>query len=228
MWRIVCINRDDRPERWQAVCASYTKHIASSTSISMGAGTTPATDGKGRRVWPLEMERFSAIVDESSGRRGCFLSHQAVVRAAQARGWDHVVVIEDDVEFHGATCSTWAAAAECEPSCDVLLGGASWLLPLPLTATTVGGAAAARGVSRFTGTFFIMYRSSAFAAVLGMGEDVAATKHVDVAIAAHEDLKKCVCIPFACFPVEAVHSDIRGMIVRDGDQCRRAEAQFLS
>lgn len=90
---IYCINLDRRRDRWIAVEQRF-------------------------RYWGLAVERFSAIdgsqvVQSVAGQStllqqsplsppeiGCSLSHRAVVADAKARGFQTVLIFEDDVLFH--------------------------------------------------------------------------------------------------------------------------------
>jgi GR25 family glycosyltransferase involved in LPS biosynthesis len=47
----------------------------------------------------LTVERFNAIKHATSGAIGCSMSHLRCIQLAKARGWDHVLVCEDDVLF---------------------------------------------------------------------------------------------------------------------------------
>ena len=47
----------------------------------------------------LTAERFSAIRHAEHGAIGCSLSHMRCIQTAKERGWDHVLVCEDDVLF---------------------------------------------------------------------------------------------------------------------------------
>ena len=47
----------------------------------------------------LVAERFNAIKHATSGAIGCSMSHLRCIQLAKARGWDHVLVCEDDVLF---------------------------------------------------------------------------------------------------------------------------------
>jgi len=44
-------------------------------------------------------ERFAAIANPGFGIWGCGQSHLAVLKSALERGWDHVLIFEDDFEF---------------------------------------------------------------------------------------------------------------------------------
>ena len=47
----------------------------------------------------LTVERFNAIKHATSGAIGCSMSHMRCIQLAKQRGWDHVLVCEDDVLF---------------------------------------------------------------------------------------------------------------------------------
>lgn len=47
----------------------------------------------------LVAERFNAIRHAENGAIGCSLSHMRCIQIAKERGWDHVLVCEDDVLF---------------------------------------------------------------------------------------------------------------------------------
>lgn len=47
----------------------------------------------------LVPERFNAIKHATSGAIGCSMSHLRCIQLAKARGWDHVLICEDDVLF---------------------------------------------------------------------------------------------------------------------------------
>lgn len=80
--RIVCINLDERPDRWQQMQATVGPHL-------------------GR----IELERFSAMKPGlarqavHNARAGCLLSHRRVIQAAYRDGLESVLVLEDDVCF---------------------------------------------------------------------------------------------------------------------------------
>ncbi|MEM1212340.1 MAG: glycosyltransferase family 25 protein [Planctomycetota bacterium] len=80
--RVVCINLDGRPDRWELVQAEVEPLLGSAT-----------------------LERFSAVKPTlakqpvHNGRAGCLLSHRGVIEQALRGGLDSVLVLEDDVRF---------------------------------------------------------------------------------------------------------------------------------
>ena len=47
----------------------------------------------------LTTERFNAIAHATNGAIGCSMSHLRCIKLAKERGWDHVLVCEDDILF---------------------------------------------------------------------------------------------------------------------------------
>ena len=47
----------------------------------------------------LVAERFNAIAHAANGAIGCSMSHLRCIKLAKERGWDHVLVCEDDILF---------------------------------------------------------------------------------------------------------------------------------
>ena len=46
----------------------------------------------------IDPQRFEAIRTKN-GRIGCSLSHLGIIKMAKQRGWDHVIIVEDDILF---------------------------------------------------------------------------------------------------------------------------------
>ena len=83
--KIVCINLDRRPQRWQRMRDQFERHgIHPVQRFSAIDGETIETP----KDWP-----------HSSGAFGCLLSHVHVVREARASGAPSVLIFEDDVVF---------------------------------------------------------------------------------------------------------------------------------
>jgi len=74
---IYCINLDSQAQRWQEVQRRFQKL------------------GIAHRV-----RRFSAVETPESHHIGCTLSHRKLVEEAKARGYESILVFEDDVIFH--------------------------------------------------------------------------------------------------------------------------------
>ena len=78
--RVFCINLDRRPKRWEQFCSQFDD------------------------AWPWRCpERWPAVEGErprgylaSNGAWGCWQSHMAIWREQVAKGWDSVLVFEDD------------------------------------------------------------------------------------------------------------------------------------
>lgn len=80
--RIVCINLDDRPDRWSQIQDEISPHLGA-----------------------VQIERFSAIKIEfaekssQNGLAGCLLSHRGAIEQAYNEGLESVLVLEDDVRL---------------------------------------------------------------------------------------------------------------------------------
>ena len=77
---IFCLNLDSQPERWRA---ARSRHRAL---------------GIARRV-----ERFAAVPILENHHQGCALSWRAMIEAAERRGYERVLVLEDEALFLDAT-----------------------------------------------------------------------------------------------------------------------------
>ncbi|MEI6710981.1 MAG: glycosyltransferase family 25 protein [bacterium] len=73
---IYCINLDRRTDRWEVAQKEFKK-----------AGILD------------RVIRFSAFETPKKGAAGCLLSHRTIVQIAKERGWENVLVFEDDIEF---------------------------------------------------------------------------------------------------------------------------------
>lgn len=58
------------------------------------------------------------------GTRGCFISHYEVIRAAQARGYQRILVLEDDCDFVDDVASHWPRLMQA-------LAGREWDVAYP-------------------------------------------------------------------------------------------------
>lgn len=81
---IYCVNLDRRPDRWEQVKSEIDKHGLIVERFS-------AVDGN-----PNNIEKEPGILD---GEIGCTLSHYNIILDAKKRGFDKILVLEDDVVF---------------------------------------------------------------------------------------------------------------------------------
>jgi hypothetical protein len=93
---IVAINLDERPDRWDQMCANTAPHLVGGpplTRISAVRGT--ALPGYGQRPW----FRGKASDKRWAARAGCTQSHRKAMALARSQGWHTFLVLEDDVDF---------------------------------------------------------------------------------------------------------------------------------
>ena len=94
---VVVINLDHRSERLGRL-AQAARHLGALDGWErLVAVNGLELDGYGRRPWFRQRQR-----DKCWGARaGCILSHRKAITHARERGWDSVLILEDDVEFGG-------------------------------------------------------------------------------------------------------------------------------
>jgi hypothetical protein len=113
---VFCINRDDRPERWNVVEARF---AAAGLAVERFSAITPRPGPQATILPGTAEERWQAAVT------ACAASHVAAVREADRRGARGVFLFQDDVAFHPqfeSTLRLWMA--ELPPDWDMLyLGG---------------------------------------------------------------------------------------------------------
>lgn len=110
---IVYINLDERPDR-NAMMEEEFKRLN----------------------FPMERTfRLSGVLDRLNGVRGCLLSHIQALEMAQERGWEKVLILEDDVLFMGdqeeMNTSLQRFFAAAEGKWDVLFLGGHYLEKTP-------------------------------------------------------------------------------------------------
>jgi hypothetical protein len=84
---IFCLNMDSQPERWAQARRRHEQ-------LSIG--------------W--QVERFPAVATPENYHRGCAMSFRQMVAEAQRRGYEHVLIFEDDAVFLDSTVAVVAAA----------------------------------------------------------------------------------------------------------------------
>ena len=55
------------------------------------------------RILGIKADRFEAV-QMKNGAIGCTLSHLKCLQHAKEQGWDHVMIVEDDIEFTNPIC----------------------------------------------------------------------------------------------------------------------------
>jgi len=96
-----CINLDERKDRWEGTKAAFE-----------GSGITP--------------QRFPAT-RHSEGWRGCGASHVSAIREAKRRGYNWILIVEDDCTPSPGFANRWPALCDDlwkkQDKWDVFLGG---------------------------------------------------------------------------------------------------------
>jgi hypothetical protein len=85
-----------------------------------------------RIAW--QVERFPAVPTPDNHHRGCAMSFRQMVAEAKRRGWEHVLILEDDAVFIDTTADVMRAAARELPdrTWDVcFLGACVWSQTFP-------------------------------------------------------------------------------------------------
>lgn len=101
------INLPHRTDRWTL----FQKQIPMLTSLGLTPERMDAVSGKslpgfGEKPWfreRLSEKRANAW----GGKAGCTLSHRNAITMAKKRGWQNVLVLEDDVSFDEAIVAQW-------------------------------------------------------------------------------------------------------------------------
>ena len=89
---IYCINLDIRKDKWETVCKEFEKQKIKVNRVSGVNGWTELTKADRKKLLAHE----KAL---KPGQIGCFLSHLSVLKNAQEEGFEHILVLEDDVTF---------------------------------------------------------------------------------------------------------------------------------
>lgn len=89
---IYCINLDIRKDKWEAVCKEFEKQKIKVNRVSGVNGWTELTKADQKKLLAHE----KAL---KPGQIGCFLSHLSVLKNAQMKGFERILVLEDDVSF---------------------------------------------------------------------------------------------------------------------------------
>jgi hypothetical protein len=106
------IHLSHRKDRWEL----FQEQIPLLTSLGLKPECMEAVYGRtlpgfGEKPWftkRLSVKRANAW----GGKAGCTLSHRNAIALAQARGWNNVLILEDDVSFDTAIAGQWKQLTE--------------------------------------------------------------------------------------------------------------------
>ena len=95
--KIICLNLDKRPDRWQEVSEQFVKagldgHVERYSAIQnnpMRWKYVPDSVGSMNRIKP----------ESWAGAAGCMATHVNIWKMAKANKWKNVLIIEDDCDF---------------------------------------------------------------------------------------------------------------------------------
>lgn len=104
------INMATRPERWQKLDASI-----------------KTLQARGKLKFLLSHERVEAVSNPNAPSLGCMASHLKCIELAKQRGWDRVLVLEDDAEFPSDVDERWEYLHQALPESTykIVFGGCS-------------------------------------------------------------------------------------------------------
>ncbi|RZJ19286.1 MAG: glycosyltransferase family 25 protein [Brevundimonas sp.] len=103
---VIVINLDRRPDRWTAFQDIWRDHLPWERVVRLSASDGTQLTGYGQSPWFRGRKRDRTW----AGRGGCALSHVRALREAAARGWDRVLILEDDaVPTEGMTSGAMTA-----------------------------------------------------------------------------------------------------------------------
>lgn len=93
---IAVVNLDDRPDRWEKVCADAALHLHDAPALTRISAVYGARlPGFGSRPW----FRGKSSDKRWAARAGCTQSHRKVMDYANSKGWQTFLVLEDDADF---------------------------------------------------------------------------------------------------------------------------------
>lgn len=116
---VVVINLDRRPDRWAAFRKTWSARLPMERVERLPAVDGRALPGFGRAPWFRGRKRDAVW----AGRAGVALSHRRALETARARGWNTVLVFEDDAVPSTGFDARRVSAALARPDWDLLYLG---------------------------------------------------------------------------------------------------------
>ena len=139
---IFCLNLDSQVERWEQAARRH-RQLGMSSLV----------------------ERFSAVATPENHHRGCALSFRRMIALASQRGYERVLILEDDAVFIDETTALMTQAAQELAGLDwdlLFLGACVWSQDFPYLA----GSAVIQECGPVTGGHAFAVHRRAFAKVL--------------------------------------------------------------
>lgn len=114
---IYCINLDIRKEKWDAMQRELSEQRLKATRVSAVNGWAEISKETIKKIH----QPFKARLNP--GQMGCLLSHLSILQDGEKRGFDRILILEDDVNFVGdmkTVSSSITEVTECDPDWDIL------------------------------------------------------------------------------------------------------------
>jgi GR25 family glycosyltransferase involved in LPS biosynthesis len=114
---IYCINLDIRKEKWEAMQRRLVDQGLKATRVSAVNGWVEISEETIKKIH----KPFKARLNP--GQIGCLLSHLSILKDAKNRGFDRILILEDDVNFvsdMGAVSSYVEEVSKCDTDWDIL------------------------------------------------------------------------------------------------------------
>ncbi|MEN9975151.1 MAG: hypothetical protein RLZZ282_1157, partial [Verrucomicrobiota bacterium] len=92
---VLVINLDQRPERWEQLCAETQEVIPADKLHRVSAVLGREISGFGKAPWFRGGDRANTW----AGRGGCVLAHRRALETARDAGWNRILILEDDAVF---------------------------------------------------------------------------------------------------------------------------------
>lgn len=124
---IVVLNLDRRPDRMASFMQAWAHLIPGEKLHRLPATDGRALSGYGQKPWFRGRKRDATW----AGRAGCALSHARALRLAQEKGWQRILILEDDAVPTDAFDGSAIARALGARTWDVLYLGAAEARPQP-------------------------------------------------------------------------------------------------
>lgn len=191
--KIVCINLDRRPERWQRIHPQFARHGIHHVH------RFPAVDG--------ETVAKPASWTHSAGAYGCLLSHVEVIREAQRSNAPSVLIFEDDTVLDPDFQTKFASfSKEVPDDWDMLYFGALHKDEPAKISEHVGR------ITKANSTFAYALKNTVFDAFIDLN---ARAEHVlDMNSYLLQERFKCYCFMPNLAWVEAEYSDVQNRLER--------------
>lgn len=105
---VLVINLDDRPDKWEDMQQAWGRYIPGEKLHRISAVKGVELPGYLEKPWFRERTGARAVV--CAGQAGCVLSHRKAVAYAKEKGFQRVLVLEDDIHLNPGIFETFYSA----------------------------------------------------------------------------------------------------------------------